>query len=242
MDAALDAAGTGLFLSWFRVAAVLLLVPILAGRPLPFWVALPLSAALSFALWTGAPQRAGAEPLVFAALALREAAAGAVLGLTARVVFSVFDSAGRLVGVAADTAGGRPSSGSPFGPLFSMVGVGAFLLSGGHRALILALDASFGTCALGAWDGAGFDGMVALFSGAFAGAVMIAAPAFAAGLAADAAAAVAVRLAPSSAIEADAPVFRAICVQIAAVAVLAVGVQAGVDFLREGLARAAGAS
>ena len=244
VDAALDAAGTGLFLAWVRIAAVLLLVPILAGRPLPFWVALPLSAVLSFALGTGTPQVVGAEPYVFLVLVLREAAAGAVLGLTARVVFSIFESAGRLVGVAADTAGagGRSSSDSSFGLLFAMVGVGAFLLTGGHRALILALDASFRTCALGAWDGAGIDGMVALFSGAFAGAVMIAAPAFAAGLAADAAAAIAVRLAPRSAFEADAPVFRALCVQIAAVGVLAVGVQAGVDFLREGLARAAGAS
>lgn len=243
-DAQLDAMGVGLLLTWIRVGAVLLIVPILGGRPLPFWAALPLSAALSLALCPGAPQTAETTPHVLLALAVREAAAGAALGLSARIVFSIFESAGGLVEAAwaPEAAASRdPDAGSPFTLFFAMVGVGAFLATGGHRALVLALDGSFRTCALGAFEGGGGEA-IALFSGAFAGAVMISAPAFAAGLAADAAAAIAARLAPSSGLEASAPVFRAICVQLAAVGVLAVAIQAGVDFLGAGLARAAGVS
>jgi flagellar biosynthesis protein FliR len=247
LDAQLDAIGVGLLLVWIRTAAVLLLAPILGGRPLPPWVALPLSAALSFAFAPGALGGAAMTPEGVLALALREAAAGAVLGLGARIAFSIFESAGQLVGAAADpgaAASRDPDARSPFTLLYAMVGVGAFLLAGGHRALVLALDGSFRTCAVGAWDGggAGADAAIALFSGAFAGAVMIAAPAFAAGLAADGAAAVAARLAPRAGLEASAPALRAVCVQLVAVGVLAVAVEAGVDFLNEGLARAAGVS
>jgi flagellar biosynthetic protein FliR len=201
-----------------------------------------LSAALSFALGPGAPPAAALDPHVLLALALREAAAGAVLGLGARIAFSIFESAGRLVGLAAapDAATLHDAdASSPFDLLFAMVGVGAFLLTGGHRALLLALEGSFRTCALGSWEGTSGEGAIALFSGAFAGAVMISAPAFAAGLAADAAAGIAARLAPRSCLEASAPALRAICVQLVAVGVLAVSVQAGVDFLSAGLARAA---
>jgi flagellar biosynthesis protein FliR len=242
---AFDAMGAGLILAWIRTAAVLLIVPILGGRPLPWWVALPLSAALSFAVCPGSPRAVDITPHVLLALAVREAAAGAVRGLSARIVFSIFESAGGLVGTAwapESAASGDPDARSPFPLFFAMVGVGAFLVSGGHRALVLALDGSFRTCALGSWEGDMGEGAIALFSGAFAGAVMISAPAFAAGLAADAAAAIASRLAPRAGIEASAPALRAICVQLAAIGVLAVAVQAGVDFLSEGLARAAGVS
>ena len=247
MDLLAGATGVGLLLVWVRTAAVLLIVPILGGRPLPWWVALPLSAALSFALAPGAVPGAALTSGTVLALAVREAAVGAVLGLSARIVFSIFESAGQLVGAAVDPEAATsrdPDARSSYTLFFAMVGVGAFLAAGGHRALVLALNGSFRTCAVGASEGAraGADAAVALFSGAFAGAVMIAAPAFAAGLAADGVAAIAVRLAPRGGFEANAPVLRAVCVQLAAVGVLAVAVQAGVDFLNEGLARAAGVS
>ncbi len=238
MDAALGAIGAGLLLSWARAAAALLVVPILGGRPLPWPVALILSAAVATAVVpAGIPPAAASAPEL-ALLALREAAIGLTLGLCARIAFAIFESAGGLVGAAAGL------DRRPFSSLYALAGVGAFLCAGGHHALVSAIAGSFRACPVGApLEATPFaDAAAALFSSTFAGAVMVAAPAFVAALFAEAVAGISARVAPLAGIGESGAFLRAACVQVAAIAGLAAGVRLGVAILGEGLARAAGAS
>jgi flagellar biosynthesis protein FliR len=240
---ALGAVGMGLLLAWARAVAALLIIPILGGRPLPPVVALILSAAIAPVALPSPPWLAEPPAAELVLLAAREVAIGAVLGASARIAFSIFESAGGLVGAA---AGGRGLIGEgagdagPLGMLFALVGVGAFLLSGGHHAVVSAIAGSFRLCPVGTAIDAGtaIDGALALFSSAFAGAVMAAAPAFAAAIAVEAAAGIASRVAPLAGLELSAPAIRAVCVQVAAVAALVAAVRLGVDLLDAAMAGA----
>ena len=238
MDATLGAIGSGLLLVWARAAAALLVVPILGGRPLPWPVALILSAAIATAIGVPVVQPAASAPPELALLAAREAAIGLTLGLCARIAFAIFESAGGLVGAAAGL------DRRPFSSLYALAGIGAFLCAGGHHALVSAIAGSFRACPAGAPLDAGpfADAAAALFSSTFAGAVMLAAPAFVAALFAEAVAGIAARVAPLAGFAENGAILRAACVQVAAIAGLAAGVRIGVALLGEGLARAGGAS
>jgi flagellar biosynthesis protein FliR len=238
VEPAFAAIGAALLLAWVRAVAVLLVAPILGGRPLPWPVALLLSGALASAFAAAPPWAAEPPTTELVLLAAREAGIGLSIGLCARIAFSIFESAGGLVGAAAGLER------RAFTSLFTAVGAGAFLVAGGHHALVSAIAGSFRACPIGAPAGEApsIDGAIALFSSTFAGAVMVAAPAFAAALVAESVAGIAARVSPLAGFEANAPALRAACVQIAALAVLAAAVRIGVDLIGTGLARAAGVS
>lgn len=236
-------------LTLVRVAVALRLTPFFGGRLLPWLAWAGLSVAVTLALWPladAAPLApvGGRAPLIV--LAAREAAVGAAFGLAARLAFGLLESAGALLAVAALT---EPRAGSPddapgagLGGLFVLFGTAAFLLVDGHHALLAALASSLRCLPVG--DAAAIEGglpalldaALALFAGAFAWAVLVAAPVYVAGLIADGLIALATRGVPVVSQPGAASGLRALTVQLAVIAALAGAVATAVAFLQRGLA------
>jgi flagellar biosynthetic protein FliR len=119
-----------------RGAAAIAVLTTLAGG-LPRLVQLGLAAL--FGLWSALV--AGAAPVdggavVIAAIAARELAIGATLGLAAAVPLLVAATAGRLVDLAGNARGS-------YGALFSILAAAVFVGIDGHVAVVAAIADSF---------------------------------------------------------------------------------------------------
>ena len=225
-DPALALAITGALL-FIRVLVALRLTPFPGGRPLPLLPVMGLSLSLVLVLLPGLGP-------------FKEVLVGASFGLMARIVFSVFESAGALIGLAAHTipsAGREDGGASPLVGLYAFLGIGAFLLMDGHHAMLSALVGSVRWIPLdAAFDGdlispGLIDGAIAVFAGAFTWGVMIATPVFMAGLAADVFGGLVIRMAPGMGQGAGAGTLRVVATQIVMIATLGAGVAAGIAFL-----------
>jgi flagellar biosynthesis protein FliR len=245
---ATSAAWAPALLLLIRIGVALRLTPFLGGRPLPWlpWAGLSVCVTLVLLPAVVAPGAARVDGLgTFVVLALRETLTGAALGLTARIAFSVLESAGGLLGAAlpAVFAGGGATDErrSPLASLYVLFGTAAFLLMDGHHALLAALAGTIECLPPAAIPAAadplaaGIDGALALFAGAFAWAVMIAAPVFVAGLAAELLSGLATRIAPVLGQGVGSQGLRTVVVQLALIAFLGATVTAAVGFLREGI-------
>jgi flagellar biosynthetic protein FliR len=233
-----------------RVGVALRLTPFLGGRALPWPAWAGLSACVALVLLPTVPASGSAAVDTLGAwlvLALREALAGAVLGLAARIAFSVLEMAGGLIDAAWPAVFSIGSEGragrSPITTLYVLFGTAAFLLMDGHHALLAALAGSLAcfppTGIAAGVDplAAGLDGAIGLFAGAFAFAVMVTAPVFVAGLAAELLAGLSERIAPVLGQGVGSQGLRTIAVQLALIAFLGVSVSAAVGFLRDGVER-----
>ncbi len=243
-DPAIALAFNGALL-FIRVLVALRLTPLPGGRPLPLLPVVGLSLSLVFVLLPGlGPMEATPGASMLIGLALKEVLVGASFGLMARIALSVFESAGALIGLAAHTipsAGREEGGASPLVGLYTLLGIGAFLLMDGHHAALSALAGSVRWIPLdAAFDGdlissRLLDGAVAVFAGAFTWAVMIATPVFMAGLTADVFGGLVMRMAPGTGQGAGAGTLRVVATQIVMIATLGAGVTAGIAFLSNSL-------
>lgn len=153
MQAILSALGapwiTGVLLLATRIAAVLLLTPILyaVNMPAPVRVLLVIALAAAIAMPLAPAVPVHDTGALFAALA-REAAIGAVLGVGILTAFAGFTLAGRLVDVQvgfgmAQVLDPLTRSNLPvLSAIFGLVAVVFFFLVDGHHALLRGIAAS----------------------------------------------------------------------------------------------------
>ena len=232
-------------LLFIRVSVALRLTPFPGGRPLPLLPVVGLSLSLVLVLLPGlGPVEARPGVSMLIGLAFKEVLVGASFGLMARIVFSVFESAGALIGLAAHTipsAGREEGGANPLVGLYTFLGIGAFLLMDGHHGMLSALvgsvrwiplDAAFDSDLISSRL---IEGAIAVFAGAFTWAVMIATPVFMAGLAADVFGGLVMRMAPGTGQGAGAGSLRVVATQIVMIATLGAGVAAGIAFLRQSI-------
>ncbi|HUT78531.1 MAG TPA: flagellar biosynthetic protein FliR [Polyangia bacterium] len=241
--------GVAALLLAVRCGVALRLIPLVGGRPLPWGAWLALVAALL-------PVVAGAMPVppvieswpFFAVSLAREAAIGACLGLLVRLALAVFETAGAMADAAVRAFPEPDAAGSgqvgPHGTLFTVVGIAAFLATGGHRILIAAICGSIAAFPAGGLptpSGVLEFGAAGLAAGAFAVALAVAGPLFIAGLAADLAVALLARADPFVASGASTQAARSLAVHVALVVFLGAGVTLATEAAVEGLARIPGA-
>jgi flagellar biosynthetic protein FliR len=229
-------------LLFIRVLVALRLTPFLGGRPLPLLPLMGLSLSLVFVLLPGlGPMEATPRASMLIQLVLKEVLVGASFGLMARIVFSVFESTGALIGLAAHTipsAGREEGYMNPLVGLYTFLGIGAFLLMDGHHGMLSALAGSFRWIPLdAAFDGdlissKLIEGAVAVFAGAFTWAVMIATPVFMAGLMADVFGGLVMQMAPGMGQGSGTGSLRVVATQVVMIATLGAGVTAGIAFLQ----------
>lgn len=237
-----------------RFGVAVRLTPFLGGRPLPLLAAMGIACALSLMI----------SPLCAASAAVPaggwqwlgslagEAAIGAVLGVMARLVFFALESAADLTSIAArifpSSEPRAPVEGaSPVSALYTIFGTAAFILMGGHRAMIDVLAASTRLAPPGGGvfpgDSLGSIPELALgvFQSAFAFGVMISAPVFVAGMFAHLLAGLVARLSPGASQAAGTQTLQTVAVQLVLLAILGAAVSAGVAFLEGGMADLKGA-
>lgn len=130
-----------------RVAPLTQLVPWIAMRDAPQALRFAVLGALTLALTPVARMVAPELPLdavALGALALREAAVGAVFAVVTAVPLVALDHAGRVIdalrGASSSERGGASGERStPLGDLHLLLGTVIFLALGGHRLVIAAL-------------------------------------------------------------------------------------------------------
>ncbi len=139
-------------LIFVRISALLFTAPIFGSRAVPARLRILIAFVLSVTMLPKV--KTGAEPadLLYAAglLALaKEAAVGLFLGFSMRMVFEVFQIAGRVIGTQMglgvaeliDPDNGAQSS--PIGNLLTLTATVLFLQLNGHHVVIRALNDSF---------------------------------------------------------------------------------------------------
>lgn len=182
-----------------RVVPLVVFVPFFAGVTSSTSVRAVVSIAILAAVYPSATAGVGVlgdSVELFLLLLAKEVVIGLSLGVLAAVGFHVLTMAGQLIdqvrGAEATTL--DPLAGDVQSPLASfhlLLGVVLFLLVGGHRAFLTAVAGSYQLVPLAELPLAGTgvrEGALALaqlFGAAFAGALMLAAPAVVALLAAD---------------------------------------------------------
>ncbi len=149
---------------------------------------LSLSAVITYVLYPTVY-----EPLIFpgyvqtVALAAKEVFIGVVIGLTCRLAFSVLEVIGRLAQQA--TFPTAASSGDEtLSKLYTMVGIGALFLIGGHHTFLLGLSGTLKCLPLQMLPDAGISapqGMLRLLGTVMAAATSAALPVFAAAMISD---------------------------------------------------------
>ncbi|MCP4675641.1 MAG: flagellar biosynthetic protein FliR [Deltaproteobacteria bacterium] len=230
-----------------RIGAALRLAPFFGGKPLPLlpWAALSIVLA-----WVIAPQSGPLPTAVLGggpwlALAAKELFIGIVIGALARIAFSVLEIAGDLARLSTTaipaTGDDTDTRGFPLTKVYTLLGTAAFLLMDGHHAFITGLAGTTRCLPPASFPGAkdlvatGASPVLELFSTAMGTAVLISAPVFVAGLAADFLVGLISRLVPGVAPPAGAQAARAVAVQLAVIAALGFVVSAALKFLQTGM-------
>lgn len=169
-----------------RCGGLLAVAPPLNVRQFPPALRLGIALVLAVALAPVAGVSHGAAHLpltVYLVMLLREAAAGALMGLGAALVFWAFLVAGQLLDVwlGAAEAGPRSVSPGPMATLLYLTAGAAFLVLDGHQAVIAALAGSLRQLPLGATmlSMGALTGAAALVEEMLAVGVALAAPALA---------------------------------------------------------------
>ena len=235
------------FLLMIRIGVVLRFAPFFGGGPMPILPFVALSASLSILLApTNIPISLEFEPTPFylGALALKELFIGIVIGVMTRLAFAVFEITGGLVNVASlsfrraveqDGLGGTPLQ-----TFYPLLGTTIFLLLGGHHALLSGIAGTFGCMPLTTLppiDALGDTASLAvlrLFTSAIAAAVLISAPIFIAGLAAETITGIMLRITGGTA-QSGTQLARVFAVCLIAIATLGMVLENGIDFLSNSL-------
>jgi flagellar biosynthesis protein FliR len=174
-----------------RIAPLVILVPFLGGSSLSASVRVVVALALVAVIYPSAVDGAAPVALDLAAvllLGLKEVVVGVSLGLLAAMGFHLLGMAGQLIDqtrgsvlLLADPMSGE--SQSPLASLHMQLGVVLFLIIGGHRSFLVALAGSYAVVPLTTLPlsapgfQAGALNVSWLFGAAFAGALLLAAPA-----------------------------------------------------------------
>ena len=169
-----------------RVAAMVMVAPVLGGRPVPAQVKIGLSLLLAILL---APMQDVAGPVFTDLFSIVVSVAGEVvmgllLGFSATLLFSAVQMAAQIIGVQigfsfSNTLDPLSSQGSGFmETLYNMMAVVVFLSLGGHHALIAGLAQSFDAVPVGRFTLAPVlgDRLVALSAVAFGTGLRLALP------------------------------------------------------------------
>jgi len=136
-----------------RVLPLALFAPIFGGGLVPRVVQLGLGAGLVALVGLAQPldvaaQAAALPPAALLALAVKEAAVGAVLAIVAALPIAAAEGAGRLLDVARgavgeDRVGPSDDMTSPLGALYGMAALVVFFGIGGHLAVVRAVAGSY---------------------------------------------------------------------------------------------------
>jgi flagellar biosynthetic protein FliR len=189
-----------------RVAAMVMVAPVLGARPVPAQVKIGLSLLLAMLL---TPLQPPAPPLEANVLAMvpavaKELVVGLLLGFAGAVIYSAVQMSARLINVQIGFGLSNvldplsAESGGFLDSFYSLLAVVIFLGIGGHHALIAALAQSFDTVPLGEFGPAFVtaDRLMVLSSVALATAVRLAMPIIGTLLLTDASIALVVRTIP----------------------------------------------
>ncbi len=224
-----------------RIGAALRFVPFFGGGPLPLlpWLGLTLALALLLTPQSGPLGAIGAHGWI--ALAVKELFIGVVIGTLARIAFSVLDVVGDLARISSlsiprvETA--DFSRVSPLTGAYVLLATAVFLVADGHHALLSGL-AKTAQClpplnmpGIQPLAAGGSSAALILFSAAMASAVMIAAPIFLAGIAADILIGLVSRFAAGTAAT-GAQTVRLLFVQFMVIASLGLVVSTAINFLQ----------
>jgi flagellar biosynthetic protein FliR len=232
-----------------RVGAALRLAPFLGGGPMPLlaWAGISVAVAAILAPNSGPPPDVEIGSIFWIALAAKELFVGIVIGSLVRIAFFVLEAAGELAGLSTVAIPGvsldEGARGARLTGAFTLLGTGIFFLVDGHHALIAGFAGTMKCIPPGVMPGAldisarGTAAVLGLFSSAMGAAVLISAPIFIAGIAADLGIGLVYRLAPGMAPPVGAQAVRAVLVQAAVIAALGVVVSIAVEFLVDAMNR-----
>lgn len=140
------------FLAFTRLMAMLIHVPVLAGRAVPNQVKLGLGLLLSIILipWQPLPPEAPSLPAVALAVGIgREILVGTLAGFAAMLTFGAIQMAGELMSLGGGFGAGRilnptfDSAGSAVDQLFAMTALLLFLVLNGHHLFLIAVQRTF---------------------------------------------------------------------------------------------------
>jgi flagellar biosynthetic protein FliR len=169
-----------------RVGGLLLTAPLLSQSRLPPHVKGALAVVVAAALLpvVRLPEASGASVSTLAGWILGEAAAGALIGLLAAMIFAGIATGGQMIGfqMGLTYAGAVDpqfnSQMSPVAEIMNLAGLLLFLLMDGHHHLLRALALSYRLAPAGAFHlaGHGVERLVAASGGLFVLALQIAAP------------------------------------------------------------------
>jgi flagellar biosynthetic protein FliR len=135
-----------------RVSGLLLVAPMFGAGTVSFRIRLMLALAVSLmtaSVSAPVPLTILNDGQELLAAACREAVLGLVLGASMVIVFSGLRAAGQLIGqmsgmsLAEVASPGAGAAGTGYGRVFELVGVAAFLITGGHRRVLTALLDTF---------------------------------------------------------------------------------------------------
>jgi len=135
------------FAVFFRIAPVVFMPPLVAGRRMPFYLGAGISMVLALFLAgtadiSGLPQDAGTLQLL--AVAASELLLGIIIAVLCTVAFSAWETAVRISGM---VSGFRlnpfDETETPQGALFLLFAVCVFFVSGGHHLVLSAMAATF---------------------------------------------------------------------------------------------------
>jgi flagellar biosynthesis protein FliR len=183
-------------------------------------------------------------PFHLGALALKELFIGIVIGVITRLAFTVFEITGGLVNVAslsfprANEQDGL--NGSPLQTFYPLLGTTIFLLVGGHHAWLSGIAGTLRCMPpatlppIDAFGDTASQAVLRLFTSAIAAAVLISAPIFIAGLAAETITGIMLRITGGTT-QAGTQLARVFAVYLIAIATLGLVLENGIDFLSNSL-------
>jgi flagellar biosynthetic protein FliR len=135
-----------------RILSMLIQIPVLGGRIVPNQVKVGLGLLLAILIpaWSPLPQDAPAMPPITLTFALgTEVLIGTLAGFGARLVFTVVQVAGSVMGIGSGFGAGQilnpafEDSGSVMNNFFVMMSTLLFFVLDGHHSFIRALSVSF---------------------------------------------------------------------------------------------------
>ncbi len=146
------------FLALTRVLALLIQVPVLAGRATPDQVKIALGILVTIVIipWQPLPADAPTLDLInFAAAIFREVLIGTLAGFAASLIFGALQIAGTMMGVGSGFAAGQilnptlGDTGSAMDQVFVILATLLFLVMDGHHVFLMGVQRTFIAVPLG---------------------------------------------------------------------------------------------